>query len=223
MRLFNRRFARVRLAVSQTLARVIARHEPPEPPGRDAWLEGAKSIEALWQGIKSPLWAVHLAHHTSVAPVPMMDAGTALLARAVQDSIEVLPTVLDYGTIEPEARTVDTYFEWKDQPLEDLSDGRETYEAAALEQLNRIQAVAEPGPETSPYRGSAGWPNELAPRLHRLVALQHWFTAARAASEDEPRRPAMRDALGLALAHAFATQPGSAEDMLEELVSALHG
>ncbi len=76
-----------------------------------------------------------------------------------------------------------------------------------------------------PKRGSDSpvgcGPNELAPRLHRLVALRHWFGAARHAREDDPERPAMRDDLGLALAHAFATQPGSAESMLEELVAAL--
>lgn len=217
---FNRRFSRLRLALSQTLARVIRRHEPPEPPGREGWLKAARSTDDLWQGVKSPVWAVHLAHHMGHAPDRMMDVGTDLLARSLDGYIDSLPTVLDFGTIEPEERSVETYFDWKDQPLEDLADGSERYEAAALEQLTRIQAQAESGPETSPYRGSSGWPNDLAPGLHRLVAVKHWFVAARHASEDEPERPAMRDALGLALAHAFAAQPAEADALLEQLVAA---
>ncbi len=220
MRLFNRRFARQRLALTQTLARVIQRHEPPEPPGRDAWLAGAKSIEELWDGVKSPVWAVHLAHHVGRPVRLMMDVGTKVLARSLEGYIEGLPPVLDYGTIEPEERMVDTYFDWTDQPLEDLADGRQAYEAAALEQLTLIQAQAESGAEASPYRGSSGWPNDLAPRLHRLVAIQHWFAAAGHASEDDPERPPMRDALGLCLAHAFAAEPGSSEALLRELVDA---
>lgn len=217
---FKSRFSRLRLAVSQTLARVVARHEPPEPPGREAWLKSAESVDDLWGGVKSPLWAVHLAHHLGRPPALMMDVGTELLVRTLEGYMDTLPTVLDFGTVEPQERPVDTYFAWKEQPLEDLEDGHETYEAAALEQVSVIQARTESGPESSPYRGSSGWPNDLAPRLHRLVAIEHWFSAARLASEKEPERPAIRDALGLALAHAFAAQPGSSEALLRELVSA---
>lgn len=217
---FNRRFSRLRLALSQTLARVIERHEPPEPPGRDAWLSAARSTDDLWRGVKSPIWAVHLAHHIGRKPAPMMDVGTELLASSLRGHLDSLPTVLDFSTVEPEERALDTYFDWEDQPLEDLADGSERYEAAALEQLTRIAALAESGPETSPYRGSSGWPNDLAPGLHRLVAVKHWFSAARHASESEPERPAMRDALGLALAHAFAAQPSQADALLQRLVVA---
>jgi|GEM_PF-2510967 len=218
---FNRRFARLRLALSQTLARVVRRHEPPEPPGRDAWLEGARSEDDLWHGVKSAVWAVHLAHHVGRPAATVMDAGTRVLAQSLEGYIDGLPTVLDYGTIEPEERPLDSYFDWAEQPLEDLTDGCERYEAAALEQLTLIQAQAESGPESSPYRGSSGWPNDLAPRLHRLVAVQHWFAAARHASESTPERPAMRDELGVALAHAFAAQPGAGEALLQELVQSL--
>jgi len=220
MLFFKGRFARLRLALSQTLTRVIERHEPPEPLGREAWLKEAQSVDALWDGVKSPIWAVHLAHHLGRSPELMMDVGTKLLARTLEGYMDTLPTVLDFGTVEPEERPVETYFAWKEQPLDDLEDGHETYEAAALEQVSVIQARTESGPESSPYRGSSGWPNDLAPRLHRLVAIEHWFSAARHASEKEPERPAMRDALGLALAHAFAAQPGSSEALLKQLVAA---
>ncbi len=221
MDLFNRRFARLCTALSQTLARAVDTHAAPEPPGRDAWIDGASSEDELWSGVKSPQWAIHLAHHVGLPPRVMMDAGTEQLSRSLEGYIEGMPTVLDYGTIEPQARQLDTYFDWAEQPLEDLTDGRERYEAAAIEQLERLRAQADSGPEVSPYRDSARWPNELAPRLHRLVATSHWFAAARHASESPPRRPAMRDDLGVALAHAFASRPRSHDVSLQELVGAL--
>ena len=217
----NRRFARLRLAVSQTLARVIKRHEPPEPEGREAWLQGARTPDDLWSGVKSPVWAVHLAHHVGTPVDVILDGGTEVLARSLEGYLDGLPTVLDHGTIEPEERRVESYFDWQDQPLEDLADGAERYEAAGLEQLSLIQAQAESGPESSPYRGSSGWPNDLAPRLHRLVAVQHWFAAARYASESPAARPSARDELSIALAHALAAQPGSGQGLLEQLVRSL--
>lgn len=206
--------------MSQTLARTSRRHEPPEPPGRDAWLKGARTVEELWAGVASPVWAVHLAHHCGVSPAALVAGGTTVLARSLEGYVETLPTVLDYGTIEPQERTLDSYFDWTDQPLEDLADGRDRFEAEALQQLSRIEAQAASGPEASPYRGSAGWPNELAPRLHRLVAAQHWFAAARLASDPRPERPMVRDELAVALAHAFAACPASTDTLLEQLVSA---
>ncbi len=216
----NRRFARLRLALSQTLTRVVQRHEPPEPEGREAWLSGARTSDELWQGVRSPAWAVHLAYHLGTPLDAIVTRGTDVLARSLEGYLEGLPSVLDHGTLEPEERAVESYFDWKDQPLEDLADGAQRYEAAALEQLSVIQAQAELGEESSPYRGSSGWPNDLAPRLHRLVALQHWFAAVGHASEDPPTRPGARDELSVGLAHAFAAQPGSAQALLERLVSA---
>lgn len=215
-----RRFARLRAALSETLARTSRRHEPPEISGRDAWLASARSVEDLWNGVEAPAWAVHLAHHTGCAPTVLVDGGTAVLARSLEEHLESLPTVLDYGTIEPQERAVESYFDWKDQPLEDLADGRDRYEAEALEQLSRIQALSERGTEASPYRGSSGWPDELAPRLHRLVAVQHWFAAARLASDPRPKRPAVRDELAVSLAHAFAACPHFEDTLLRQLVEA---
>ncbi|MBV1862237.1 MAG: hypothetical protein KUG77_27710 [Nannocystaceae bacterium] len=214
----NRRFARLRLALSQTLARAVQRHEPPEAEGREAWLSGARTSDDLWNGVKSPVWAVHLAHHLGIPVGGIVTGGTEVLARSLEGYVGGLPTVLDYGTLEPEERTVESYFAWQDQPLEDLADGAERYEAAALEQLSVIEAQAASGPESSPYRGSAGWPNDLAPRLHRLVAVQHWFAAARYASETPAVRPGARDELSIGLAHALAAQPGSEQALLEQLV-----
>lgn len=214
----NRRFARLRLALSQTLARVAQRHEPPEPEGREAWLSDARTPDDLWKGVKSPVWAVHLAHHVGTPVARIVTGGTEVLARSLEGYLDGLPTVLDHGTLEPEERAVESYFDWKDQPLEDLADGAKRYEAAALEQLSVIQAQAELGEESSPYRGSSGWPNDQAPRLHRLVALQHWFAAAHHASEVPPVRPGARDELSVGLAHALAAQPGSGQALLEQLV-----
>ncbi|MGH1343600.1 MAG: hypothetical protein ACRBN8_18730 [Nannocystales bacterium] len=219
----NRRFARLRLALSQTLARVVQRHEPPEPEGREDWLREARTTDELWEGAKSPLWAVHLAHHLGIPVERIVSGGTEVLARSLEGYLGGLPTVLDYGTLEPQERAVDSYFDWKDQPVEDLGDGAEHYEAAALEQLSAIQAQAALGPESSPYRGSSGWPNDLAPRLHRLVAVQHWFSAAQHASESPPVRPGARDELSVGLAHALAAQPGSAHELLEQLVKSYRG
>ena len=153
MLFFKGRFTRLCLALSQTLARVVARHEPPEPPGREVWLKEAKNVDGLWDRVTSPLWAVHLAHHLGRSPELMMDAGTKLLARTLEGYTDTLPTVLDFGTVEPEERPVETYFAWKEQPLDDLENGQQTYEAAALEQVSVIQARTESGPESSPYRG----------------------------------------------------------------------
>jgi len=214
----NRRFARLRLALSQTLARVVQRHEPPEPEGREAWLSAARTPDELWKGVKSPVWAVHLAHHLGIPVERIVTGGTEVLARSLEGYLDGLPTVLDYGTLEPEERAIESYFDWKDQPVEDLGDGAQHYEAAALEQLSVIQAQAALGPESSPYRGSSGWPNDLAPRLHRLVAVQHWFAAAQQASESPPVRPGARDELSVGLAHALAAQPGSAQALLEQLL-----
>ncbi len=210
-------------ALSQTLARAVETHAAPEPAGWAAWIENARSEDDLWCGVKSPQWAVHLAHHLGRSPEVMMNAGTEQLARTLEGYIEGMPTVLDYGTIEPQERLLDSYFDWADQPLEDLTDGRERYEAAAIEQLELLRAQADSGPEVSPYRDSARWPNELAPRLHRLVATSHWFAAARHASESPPRRPAMRDDLGVALAHAFASRARPQDASLRAFVQALRG
>ena len=114
MLFFKRGFARLRLALSQTLARVVERHEPPEPSGREAWLDDARTVDALWDGVKSPLWAVHLAHHVGCPTELMVDVATELLARTLEGYTETLPTVRDFGTIEPEERAVETYFAWKE-------------------------------------------------------------------------------------------------------------
>lgn len=214
----NRRFTRLRLALSQTLARVVQRHEPPEPEGREAWLSGARTPDDLWNGVRSPVWAVHLAHHLGTPVERIVTGGTKVLARSLEGCLDGMPTMLDHGTLEPEERAVESYFDWTEQPLEDLADGTARYEAAALEQLSVIEAQAAVGPESSPYRGSSGWPNDLAPRLHRLVALQHWFAAAGHASESPPVRPGARDELSIGLAHALAAQPGSGQALLEQLV-----
>lgn len=220
---FDRRFARMRMRLAAGLERSSDVHGAPEPRGRTAWLENARSVEDLWNGVRSPIWAVHLAYHIGRPTRVIMNAGTTIVSAALDGYIDDLPRMVDYGSLVPEERMLDSYFDWTDQPVEDLAEGQARYEKAAVEQISQIQArSARQGP-ASPYRESSQWPDDAAPRLHMLVAASHWFAAAHHASDLRPRKAPMCESMAVSLAHALAARPSRYDELLHRLVRSFRG
>ncbi len=208
------------MRVAQSLRRSDEQHGAPAPEGREAWLQEAKSIDELWDGTRSPLWAVHVAFHVERPFRRIMDAGTEALAAALDGYYDELPQLFDNRSMLPKPRPLQDYFPWREQSSEDLAEGMVRFQGAAADLVSELAAEAQ-FDTGSPYRDFATWPQDTAPRLHRLVGVTHWFGAAMHATELSPAKGPMCEALGVSLAHAFSARPSGAAAMLTTLVAAL--
>lgn len=211
------------MRLAQSLRRSAERHAAPEPEGRDAWLDRSKSIEDLWRNARSPLWVLHAANIADRPVRSIMDAGTRAFAGALEGYEDDLPQMLDYGSLVPESRSIDTYFDWMDQPLEDLTEGVVRYEREAELQRSHVATMKRGKLSPSPYRDGSRGPDEALAKFHRLVATQFWFVAAVHASDLSARKASVCEALGVCLAHAFAARPSRHDALLATLVNAFAG